>query len=83
MNASEFRKEIEQAINRNSMESGSNTPDFILAEYLSDCLMAFDKAVKRRSKWYGDGAITPGPVPATPNDLSTEGSSAVDHSVRR
>ncbi len=48
-----LRKEIEQAINRNSAENGSNTPDFILAEYLTDCLAAFDKAVKAREEWYG------------------------------
>ena len=48
-----FRKEIEEAINRNSMENGSNTPDFILAEYLQHCLAAFDLATKRRDTWYG------------------------------
>jgi hypothetical protein len=49
----DFRKELEQAINRNSRESGSNTPDFILAEYLSECLAAFDKASRARERWYG------------------------------
>lgn len=48
-----FRKEIETAINRASKENGSNTPDFILAEYLEDCLKAFDKAVTKRDKWNG------------------------------
>lgn len=50
---SKLRKEIEQAINSNSLENESNTPDFILAEYLSDCLRMFDKAVNRREEWYG------------------------------
>ncbi len=50
---SRLRKEIEQAINKNSLENESDTPDFILAEYLTDCLRAFDKAVNRREKWYG------------------------------
>ena len=49
---SKLRKEIEQAINKNSCENGSGTPDFILAEYLTDCLKAFDKAVVRREGWY-------------------------------
>lgn len=49
----DFRKEIETAINRHSMENGSNTPDFILAQYLADCLRAFDHAVLHREKWYG------------------------------
>lgn len=56
-----LRKEIEEAINRNSAENGSNTPDFILADYLRDCLAAFDRAVKAREEWYGriPDAVTP------------------------
>ena len=50
---SNFRKELEQLINRNSKESGSDTPDFVLAEFLNDSLMAFDKATKLRGAWYG------------------------------
>lgn len=50
---SEFEKELENLINRYSKENGSNTPDFILAEYLTNCLKAFDIAVKHRSVWYG------------------------------
>lgn len=49
----DLRKKIEHAINTSSAENGSNTPDFILAEYLTDCLAAFDKASKAREKWYG------------------------------
>lgn len=52
----EFRKELESLINRHSMESGSNTPDFILCEYLMDCLAAFDRAVVGREKWYGNNS---------------------------
>ena len=48
-----FRKELEHAINRCSQENGSDTPDFILAAYLEDCLNAFDKATRSRSAWYG------------------------------
>lgn len=49
----DFRKELEHLINSRSMENGSHTPDFILADYLTDCLKAFDRAVTNRSKWYG------------------------------
>lgn len=48
-----LRDDIESAINRVSAENGSNTPDFILAQYLVDCLAAYDKAVTAREKWYG------------------------------
>jgi hypothetical protein len=50
---SEFRIELMQVINRHSRENGSNTPDFILAEYLEACLTAFDAASRRRERWYG------------------------------
>ena len=48
---SDFRKELEVIINRNSIENGSDTPDFILADYLYDCLAAFDAATTRRTNW--------------------------------
>jgi len=53
MSAIEFRAELEKLVNKHSMENGSNTPDFVLAEFLHDCLQAFDEAVVRRTKWHG------------------------------
>lgn len=50
----ELRKQIETAINCTSSENVSNTPDFILAEYLTDCLAAFDKATNRREDWHSE-----------------------------
>jgi len=47
-----FRKELENLINKHSMENESNTPDFILADYLARCLDAFDIAVQDRTHWY-------------------------------
>ncbi len=65
---SNFRKDLEQAINFHNKESGSDTPDFILAEYLIDCLESFDKATKSRAEWYQpDLEEAPGvPSPADP-----------------
>ena len=51
-----FRKELSELINKNSMENTSNTPDFILAEYLSACLLAFDTAIQQRETWHGRDA---------------------------
>lgn len=48
-----FRAELEMLINRCSMENGSNTPDFILAKFMSNCLAAFDAAVYERETWFG------------------------------
>lgn len=46
-------KDLETTINSNSLENGSNTPDFILACYLHDCLQAFNRATLDRERWYG------------------------------
>ena len=48
-----FRTDVEHLLNQHSLENGSDTPDFVLSEYLGDCLSAFDKAVARRERWYG------------------------------
>jgi hypothetical protein len=48
----ELQKAISQAINSLSAEKGSGTPDFILAEFLTDCLMAWNKATRKRNDWY-------------------------------
>lgn len=43
-----FRKELESLINRYSMEELSNTPDFILAEYLEKCMDTFNSCINWR-----------------------------------
>lgn len=49
----EFVKELISLINRFSMENGSNTPDFLLADFLFGCLDTYNKTVAKREKWYG------------------------------
>lgn len=48
-----FENELEQLINKYSIENESNTPDFILADYLRGCLDLFAKTSKAREKWFG------------------------------
>ena len=48
-----FEKELEQLLNRHSMENDSFTPDFVLARYLVECLAAWNAAVADREQWYG------------------------------
>lgn len=45
--------ELANLLNRFSAENRSNTPDFILAEYLRGCLDLFDQTVRQREDWYG------------------------------
>ena len=53
----QFRKELEVLVNKFSLENNSNTPDFILAEYLEQSLKAFDLAVTKRSLWYNEKTL--------------------------
>ena len=62
----DFQDELESLINRHSQESGSDTPDFILASYLNDCLKSYNAAVQARDQWYG----RPRTVPCTTPDCS-------------
>lgn len=39
-------------VNVNAFERGSNTPDFILGQFLTDVLNAFDTAVNKRGEWW-------------------------------
>lgn len=48
-----FQNELRSLINRYSEENKSNTPDFILAQYVEGCLLAFNTAVQQRENWYG------------------------------
>lgn len=52
-NFEEFKAELTGLINKYSMENGSDTPDFILADYLCACLLAFNQTSVVRAKWYG------------------------------
>lgn len=43
----EFQKELTALINKHSIDNHSNTPDFVLAEYMIDALMAYRSAKSR------------------------------------
>lgn len=49
----EFEEELCTLINKYSKENGSDTPDWILTEYLINCLDVFDMTVNQRETWYG------------------------------
>lgn len=71
----EFERELENLLNRFSLENGSNTQDFILAGHLRGCLENFNNTVMKREKWYGRGpqfttAPETGESPADPPSAS-------------
>lgn len=60
--SSAFENDLRRVLNRHSRENISNTPDFILANYLMACLEAFDEASKVRKSWHS---------PDSPSERST------------
>lgn len=71
-----LHRDIAAAINRHSRENVSNTPDYILAEYMLICLAAFEKATEQTKAWHGTlpaAASGPGNTlvsgPAKPDSL--------------
>ena len=52
-NRSKFEKELISLISRYSQENVSETPDFVLAEYIMGCMKVYEQTVKRRDEWFG------------------------------
>lgn len=73
----QFKKELETLINKYNIENHSDTPDFILSDYLIRCLDVFAEVSKSKEKWYG-GELNiniPTPVPMKKFDVVNEGMS--------
>jgi len=51
-NREKIIKEFKQVINRNCLENESDTPDYILAEYLVNTLENLKTIVRARDKWF-------------------------------
>lgn len=47
-----FKEELREVINRNSMETGGDVPDFIIAEFLCSCYVAFHTANKQNIEYH-------------------------------
>jgi hypothetical protein len=49
-----FEEELDNLLNKHSMENDSGTPDFILASYLKGCLDLWNTTVALRANWRGE-----------------------------
>jgi hypothetical protein len=49
-----LRGELAGVLNRQSAENGSDTPDYVLAEFLMACLAAWDAGTLARDKFHGN-----------------------------
>lgn len=48
-----LQEKLASLLNSESREQDSNTPDFLLAEFMMNCLDAFELASNKREVWYG------------------------------
>ena len=48
-----FEDDLTRLINMHSIENESNTPDYILASYISRCLDAWVETTRARDVWFG------------------------------
>lgn len=48
-----LRRQFANILNCNSAENDSDTPDYILADYLIECLKTYNRTIKAREEWYG------------------------------
>lgn len=55
----QLEQDITRAINSHSRENYSNTPDFLLATFMMDCLAAAERMVTAREKWYENPPRSP------------------------
>lgn len=58
----DFGLELRDLLNRYNRESESDTPDFILRDFLLNALKSFDAAVGERERWYGREAWPQEPI---------------------
>lgn len=54
-----FQEDLQQLLNRHSAEAPSGTPDYILAEMLTEILKTFNEAVGQRAEWRGESVELP------------------------
>ena len=53
MEKTPLEDELAGLINSESRENDSNTPDYILSEFMMNCLDAFELASNKREVWFG------------------------------
>jgi hypothetical protein len=52
-NSDEFQKELESLLNKHSIDNLCETPDFILAEHVTNYLVSLGAMVGQREAWFG------------------------------
>lgn len=55
-----FEKELSALLNKFSLENVSNTPDYLLAEFVQFAIAGFNVVVSERDRWYMEKRLEPG-----------------------
>lgn len=56
----DLKNELRALLNSHSAENASNTPDFLLAEYMLGCLEIYNITIQKRDAWRGCTDTAPG-----------------------
>lgn len=48
-------RELAELLNKHNRDQNARTPDFILSEFLLNCLDAFDQAIRERKMFFAPG----------------------------
>lgn len=74
-----FLRDLAVVVNGHSRENASNTPDYILAEFMASALQAFENASRLRERWYGS-ELKPGgsTITAASETASTSPEQAIE-----
>jgi hypothetical protein len=62
----QLQKDLTAVLNRHCQENESDTPDFILAQFLLKCLEGFNVATRQRHIWHTGSAPLLGTANASP-----------------
>jgi hypothetical protein len=54
----EFKKDLENLLNKYSIDNDCNTPDFILAEHLVGCIEILKQTNFKNHRWHGNTSLT-------------------------
>ena len=68
----QLKEVIGREINKLSLENLSDTPDWILAEYLRGCLEHFSTIVKMRDSYYNDEKVQVNELPSNSQSTSSQ-----------
>ena len=58
INIDEFKKELTELLNKHSIESTCDMPDFIMADMVFDFLYSCGASIKRNTDWHTCGSET-------------------------